>query len=320
MKTKPYYSIIVPVFNVENQIKKCVDSILLQTFKNFELILIDDGSTDDSGIICDQYAEKDKRIVVLHQKNQGVSAARNAGIQKSIGEYIVFVDSDDFVDKDILNHLNQSDADLVIVGFSDYSGETVTKIVLDDNERWMITSDEEILHFLKKKTSVFVWGKRYKKSIIDRWNIKFRCDMKFSEDIVFNNEYILRANTVVNIKWPGYYHCQYKFETLSSLAEKNSFIERTMWRKVSYKQFEGHPAIQRVYVQQMLYFAEKEFIILANKKEKIFVKYNNIKRIVADDFFQLSIRVSPKTLPFDILIFCRLKLIIPIIFKYTRKR
>ena len=92
----PYFSIIVPVYNVENYLSQCVKSILRQTYKNFEIILVDDGSKDNSGKLCDQFVEKDERIKVIHTKNDGLSSARNVGIKKATGKYIIFVDSDDY--------------------------------------------------------------------------------------------------------------------------------------------------------------------------------------------------------------------------------
>jgi glycosyltransferase involved in cell wall biosynthesis len=114
----PEISVIVPVFNVEKYILKCVDSILSQSFKDFELLLINDGSTDNSGIICDEYAKKDIRIKVFHKENGGVSSARNLGIEKSLGKWITFVDADDFIEQNsfeffITNYAN-TDSDFII--------------------------------------------------------------------------------------------------------------------------------------------------------------------------------------------------------------
>lgn len=97
--------VIVPVYNVENYLRKCIDSILNQTFRKFQLILVDDGSTDTSGEICDEYEKKDSRVVVLHKKNGGISSARNCGIERSNAPYLTFVDSDDYVAPDLLEHL-----------------------------------------------------------------------------------------------------------------------------------------------------------------------------------------------------------------------
>jgi glycosyltransferase involved in cell wall biosynthesis len=125
-------SIIVPVYDVEKYLKKCVDSILNQTFKDFELILVDDGSPDNSGAICDQYAEKDSRVRVIHKENGGLSDARNAGIEVARGKYLGFVDSDDFVNEDMYKQLYTSiienNADLSICGIFDlYEGKTPIK-------------------------------------------------------------------------------------------------------------------------------------------------------------------------------------------------
>ncbi|HJA50079.1 MAG TPA: glycosyltransferase, partial [Candidatus Fusicatenibacter intestinipullorum] len=90
-------SVIIPVYNVEKYLKRCLDSVINQTYKNLEIILIDDGSTDNSGKICDEYAQKDERIIVIHKENGGVSSARNKGLDICIGDYISFIDSDDWI-------------------------------------------------------------------------------------------------------------------------------------------------------------------------------------------------------------------------------
>ena len=116
----PELSVIVPVYKVEKYLSKCIDSILAQTFTDFELILIDDGSPDRCGEICDEYAAKDSRIIVIHQQNKGVSAARNAGLEIAKGKYIGFVDSDDWIEPEMYQILiataNETASELVICG------------------------------------------------------------------------------------------------------------------------------------------------------------------------------------------------------------
>ncbi len=102
---KPKISVIIPVYNVENYLRECVDSVLNQTFSDYEIILVDDGSTDISGKICDKYAVKDDRVNVIHKKNGGLSNARNVGLKKAVGEYIYFLDSDDYIKTDALEKL-----------------------------------------------------------------------------------------------------------------------------------------------------------------------------------------------------------------------
>ena len=105
MKTFPFISIIIPVYRVEKYLRACVDSVLAQTYKNLEIILVDDGSPDNCGQICEEYAAKDGRVRVIHQTNQGVAAARNSGLEIATGEYIGFVDSDDYIDSDMYEYL-----------------------------------------------------------------------------------------------------------------------------------------------------------------------------------------------------------------------
>ena len=103
--SNPLFSVIVPVYNIEEYLKKCITSIIEQTYKNIEIILIDDGSTDKSALICDEFAEKDKRIKVVHKENGGVVSARKVGISIASGEYVVSVDGDDWIEKERLEHL-----------------------------------------------------------------------------------------------------------------------------------------------------------------------------------------------------------------------
>lgn len=121
----PKFTVIIPVYNVAAYLAKCIDSVLKQEFKQYEVILIDDGSTDESGTICDKFAEQDKRIVVIHQKNKGLSAARNIGIENAKGEYILFLDSDDYWhDSSALNiiysRLNVSNADILSFNYMSF--------------------------------------------------------------------------------------------------------------------------------------------------------------------------------------------------------
>lgn len=117
----PIISVIVPVYNVEKYLPRCIDSILAQTFTDFELILVDDGSPDNCGAICDEYAAKDKRVRVIHKSNGGVSSARNAGLDAASGEYVTFVDSDDYIAEDRLKQMHssifESKADIAVAGF-----------------------------------------------------------------------------------------------------------------------------------------------------------------------------------------------------------
>lgn len=161
-------SIIVPVYNVEQYLEKCVDSILNQTFKDFELILVDDGSPDNSGAICDQYAEKDSRVRVIHKENGGLSDARNAGIEAARGKYLGFIDSDDYIADDmyelLYNNIIEENADLSICGIYDVYKENAPKILPEF--RKVCTKGEMIKMILEAKlVSVHAVNKLYKRDI-----------------------------------------------------------------------------------------------------------------------------------------------------------
>ena len=180
----PIISLIVPVYNVEKYLPRCVDSILSQSYKDFELILVDDGSPDNCGAICDEYALKDNRIRVVHQQNSKVSAARNAGIDISKGEWITLVDSDDWIHKDFLKILLSgalNDTDLVICGCTITSNET--EIDRDYQEiSFKSVSLEEIYkdHYARSRA----WGRLYKKDTIR--DLRYISGAEPSEDSCFN--------------------------------------------------------------------------------------------------------------------------------------
>lgn len=168
-------SIIVPVYNVEEYLKQCLDSILDQTYRNWELILVNDGSTDSSGLICQEYAEKDARIRYFEKENGGLSDARNYGIEQAQGEYLTFVDSDDFLDASHLNVLYNAlvnnDVDISIANYTNYQTSTATFYLhtFGDYYEKIYTSEELIddLSFLERNDLSFstIWGSLYKKSV-----------------------------------------------------------------------------------------------------------------------------------------------------------
>lgn len=167
---KPKLSIVVPVYNVEQYLNKCVDSILSQTFRDYELILVDDGSTDGSSLICDDYKEKDDRICVWHKKNGGLSEARNYGIEHSNGEYIAFVDSDDWIDssmyESMMSAIVENDADIAVCGHRvvTVDGEVEETVVFE--KPILLTGTEATIEILKdERMPSFAWNKLYKKSL-----------------------------------------------------------------------------------------------------------------------------------------------------------
>ncbi len=179
MPDTPLISVIIPIYNNETFLQKCIDSILMQTYSNLEIILVDDGSTDGSGKICDQYAQKDPRVKVVHQQNQGISAARNAGIAVAKGEYISFVDSDDWVDATFIEILlktaQQSNALIAVVGrYEVLAGGTYqAQISLKPQEKKIFAASqgnftaEEALNLLLAKIDRYIANKLYHRSVFE---------------------------------------------------------------------------------------------------------------------------------------------------------
>ena len=203
-------SIIVPVYNTGNYLRKCVDSILGQTLKDIEVLIIDDGSTDESGKICDFYSEQDSRVKVIHKKNEGVSVARNLGIALANGVYIGFVDSDDWIDPEmyecLVGQAELHDADLVmsdvVTVYADGRREldTISQLLHD-----MILTKKD----LKPTTLIEMAGSTcrciYSSKLINTYDIHFPPAVKFSEDRIFNIYSMGYANKIVYTK-KTYYH------------------------------------------------------------------------------------------------------------------
>lgn len=215
-------SIIVPVYNVEKYLKKCIDSILTQTFEDFELILVDDGSPDNSGAICDQYAKKDTRVRVIHKENGGLSSARNAGIEVAQGKYLGFVDSDDYIAKDmyelLYNNIIKEDADMSICGiYHVYEGKEPKQ----NSEKYMILNRDEamVLIFHGNQISDHAVNKLYKKSIFSELRYP---NGKYHEDS-FTIVGILDQceKVVVDTKQKYYYYHRDDSITSQTFSEKH---------------------------------------------------------------------------------------------------
>lgn len=204
-------SIIVPVYNGEQYIRRCVDSILNQTFTDFELILVDDGSTDNSSIICDDYANHDSRVRVIHKANGGVSSARNTGLSSiKGGEYVAFIDVDDYVVNTYLECLiaNAEDADMIVCGFKHFYQGDENHMVLREVYLDKLYDESNIGDLLSKRIEGLPfrtpWAKLFKTSIIKEYSLSFDKGMKLGEDTKFVFEYMLHASKIKTISLVGY--------------------------------------------------------------------------------------------------------------------
>ena len=183
---------------------RCINSILIQTYEDWELILVDDGSTDDSGNVCEHYIKQDLRIRVLHKTNGGVSSARNMGLDNAKGERICFIDADDYISEDYLASMAESKADLVICGFRSSEGITYKpgRCSLDSNQIGYRLKD-----LLINDYSLFVpWIKLIKKEIVDTYNIRFDTKLKLSEDTMFVYDYLSHCKTIEYVSNTSYFY------------------------------------------------------------------------------------------------------------------
>ena len=203
---KDKISIVVPIYNVEQYINKCVTSLITQTYSNIEIILVDDGSPDDSPKIIDELSKKDNRIIVIHKKNGGVSSARNVGIEASTGEYILFVDGDDYVDNDFVQYfydlINKSvDIDIGI----NYSKYSISDKKNGNDDIKVRDSKQIIVDLYAERLNVAVWNKIYRKSFLDRYNIRFDESIWFGEGMLFNIVCLQYTDNVV-VGYKKVYH------------------------------------------------------------------------------------------------------------------
>lgn len=202
----PKISIIVPVFNAEKYLHRCIDSLLAQSFTNFELLLVDDGSSDRSGEICEEYAEKDSRVLVFHKKNGGVSSARNLGLDNAKGEWVTFVDSDDFVYESFLDNFdvdNNQCFDLINQGLridKEFAGSNEFKFsFVGDRNSWLNEAT-------RSGTFGYCVIKLFKTQIIRTNNICFNTRVRFQEDELFVLSYLAACNLVKSVAKVGYFY------------------------------------------------------------------------------------------------------------------
>ncbi len=232
---KPVVSIIVPVYNAETVLSRCIDSILQQEYTNFELILINDGSQDRSGEICEQYRAKDSRIKVLHKKNSGVSDSRNHGFAVACGTYVQFLDSDDWITPNatmlMVRAAQEHDCDLVISDFYRVVGERVSVKGSIDDDRVM-TREQYASYMMKSPADFYygvLWNKLYRRDIIESHHLRMNENISWCEDFMFNLEYIRYAESFYALPVPIYYYVK----TKGSLVNKNMSLSRVIKMKLT---------------------------------------------------------------------------------------
>lgn len=284
-------SMIMPVYNSEKYLRNTLDTILNQSFEEFELIAIDDGSTDKSLNILKEYEKKYNKIKVVHQINSGVSEARNRGIQLSKGEYIGFIDADDLLEKDFIkalyNSAKECDADISMTGYSTFYDNTNMKSNIftthkfDNNDKKRIF--EEMLNI---GLGVNIWTKLYKKSILDKYNIKFEKNMSYDEDMFFSWKCALASNNIAFDNNTRYF---YRLSIDSATMKYHSNLyEKYCIEFYNIKKFamDNNLFYEELNDQININFAKKLNVIITmimRSKTNIKKKHNDIKTILQDE-------------------------------------
>lgn len=242
-------SIVVPVYNVEKYLSKCILSILNQSFTDFELILIDDGSKDNSGRICDEYRGRDSRIKVIHQENLGLSSARNVGLETSEGKYVTFIDSDDFIHPNMLevlyNNMLENEADISICDYNlVYEGKEIYKELGDNNIR-LYNNIEGVRKIVEKSEASMItaWSKLYKRSLF--YDIRYPVG-KYHEDEFVTYKLLYKSTKIVTTSAKLYYYLQRsnsitgsafsikRLEKLEALEEAIMFFKNQNNKELAY--------------------------------------------------------------------------------------
>lgn len=227
-------SIVVPVYNVEAYLTRCIDSILVQTYRNWELILIDDGSPDRCGAICDQYAQEHEAVTVIHQANCGVSVARNRGIEEARGDYLLFVDPDDWIAPDMIEAMltEGKGAELIVCGFTDFyqyedgTSKLIPNPIWTEHQNAFVTTDPD--YDVLCKTSI-VWNKLFRRDIVG--SVRFAPELTYGEDSLFTASVLNNVTSAVLIPKPYYfYYRNRKGNVVSATVDDRSlqFLESAL--------------------------------------------------------------------------------------------
>lgn len=311
-------SVIIPVYNVQEDLEECLNHIIHQTYKKLEIIVINDGSTDDSACICDRYAQLDHRIRVIHKKNEGLGITRNRGIELATGEFIGFPDSDDYLDETcyeklmakVINH----NSDVVYCKMSRFRGN---KILSTEKQlefpKLVFSTKEEVEEFLMSIVGSPCFGERdlhfgvsacrsiYRKQIIDQFGLKFESERRYiSEDLLFNIDYLSHCYGVAIVDEALYFYRQGNTASLSNQYKANRFEKCLLHYEAEMKRLESYNFLERGSIG-----AQKHFMADARICVKLEVKYakqygykNAIARIKKIVTCVNSIREQRKEIPF----------------------
>ena len=239
-------SVIVPIYNTETYLGECISSVLNQTYRELEIILVDDGSTDRSGILCDEFGRKDERVIVVHQKNGGLSNARNTGISKAGGKYIYFLDSDDMLAEDVIEILvsmcEEHHAEMAITGLKHFK-EHVPENRKREPEPELLSGEEAVIRMLKRDGFCHeAQGKLYLKTF---WG-----ELGFPEGLLYEDyatiyDLVVRAKKVMYYKAPKYYYRVRKNSITRSHISKRDFVLLDISEAVTQRIISWNPELEK---------------------------------------------------------------------------
>ena len=255
---QPMVSIIVPIYNAEQYLRRCVDSILNQEYTDYELLLVNDGSTDASGDICEEYGDQDPRVIVIQKENTGVSDSRNRALDRARGKYLQFLDSDDWITPDatrlFVRAAEEYGCDMVISDFYRVVGERLSPKG-DIEEEGVLTREEFAAHMMENPADFYygvLWNKLYRRDIVEEHKLRMDTDISWCEDFKFNLEYIRYAKVFYALHAPIYYYVKRK----GSLASQGINISKTVKMKLNvfeyYNNFYKHVLEEEDYEKNRL--------------------------------------------------------------------
>lgn len=305
------YSIIVPIYNCEHFLPRCLGSITRQASNNVELILVDDGSTDNSGKVCDKYKEKYKNIIVIHKKNAGQSSARNDALKIANGKYILFIDADDYLNDGYFTEIenilkNNKDVELVNFGFfsdvDDMSFNNLSSDIVTYEEKKYKNHNEikeDYINLWDNTMLYNIWNKVYIKEIIDKNKIKFY-KSDWGEDVEFNKAYLDSIEVMYNSS-KCFYHYVRERQGASTKKYKNNFFEirknefvefNNYFEKWNISKENYYEFSCRRYIERVLGCIENVYCSDMNFKNR----YNEIKKIVTDEITREALKhAQPKS-------------------------
>lgn len=310
--SNPKISVIIPIYNVEKYLDRCMESILNQTFKDLEIIMVDDGSPDGCPAMCDEYAKRDNRIKVIHKKNAGLGMARNSGLDIATGDYIAFCDSDDFLSKNMYEILYteaiKNNCDAVYSGFN-YINTDGRRTVFVENEKTVFwDTPQKIREFYlgliasspyvkeTRKYEMSVWRSVYKRDVIEQNHVRFMSERECaSEDIVFDIDLLPHAKKIEHVPYAFYNYCR-NTTSLTQTFHIEKFNKTVNLHKILSDRLDND-AEALLHIDRSFIETSRGFLMGAVKNMGKH-SYNAIKSIIACDLFkEISKRYKYSYLP-----------------------